>query len=148
MVRISFWLVGDILGGFFAIDRSSGGIVWNCNGIYGGDFGAVPEEAIFSWQYKTRVHDFGDNFIIFSSFGNHDYAGATGGNAQNTAPTVGREFYLELPASKKYHSLSPNTYNEFSSLFSDSWGSFDYLPNQQNATSRFTSYGQLPILRE
>ncbi|KAF7932993.1 uncharacterized protein EAE97_008760 [Botrytis byssoidea] len=130
----------------FAIDRSSGDIVWNYNGIYGGDFGAVPEEATFSWQYHTRVHDFDENFIIFSNFGNHDYAGATGGNAQNTAPTVGREFYLELPASKSYHPLSLNTYNESSSLFSDSWGSFDYLPNQQNATSRFMSYGQLPIL--
>ncbi|TGO25996.1 hypothetical protein BPAE_0068g00300 [Botrytis paeoniae] len=31
----------------FAIDRSSGDIVWNYNGIYGGDFGAVPEEATF-----------------------------------------------------------------------------------------------------
>ncbi|TGO56897.1 hypothetical protein BCON_0072g00430 [Botryotinia convoluta] len=132
----------------FAIDRSSGDIVWNYNGIYGEDFGAVPEEATFSWQYHTRVHDFGENFIIFSNFGNHDYAGAIGGNAQNTAPTVGREFYLELSASKNYHPLSLNTYNESSSLFSDSWGSFDYLPNQQNATSRFMSYGQLPILRE
>ncbi|TGO55542.1 hypothetical protein BOTNAR_0242g00080 [Botryotinia narcissicola] len=71
----------DKLLDVFAIDRSSGDIVWNYNGIYGGDFGAVPEEATFSWQYHTRVHDFGDNFIMFSNFGNHDYAGATGGNA-------------------------------------------------------------------
>ncbi|TGO13097.1 hypothetical protein BTUL_0077g00500 [Botrytis tulipae] len=49
----------------------------NYNGIYGGDFGAVPEEATFRLR-----------------------------------------------------------------------GSFDYLTNQQNATSRFMSYGQLPILRE
>ncbi|THV54571.1 hypothetical protein BGAL_0024g00360 [Botrytis galanthina] len=121
-----------------AIDRSSGDIVWNYNGIYGGDFGAVSEEATFA-----------NYFIIFSNFGNHDYAGATGGNAQNTALTVGREVYLKLPASKSYHPLPPNTYNESSlSLFSNSWGSFDYLPNQQNATSHFMSYGQLPILRE
>lgn len=31
-----------------AIDRSSGDIVWNYNGIYGGDFGAVSEEATFA----------------------------------------------------------------------------------------------------
>ncbi|TGO89396.1 hypothetical protein BPOR_0111g00060 [Botrytis porri] len=63
-------------------------------------------------------------------------------------PPVRHEFYLEHPASKTYSPLSLNTYNESTSLFSDSWSSSHYLPNHQNATSRFMSYGQLPILRE
>lgn len=79
-------------------------------------------------------------------FGNHNYAGANA--TSGTAPSVGRDFNLTLPASHSISPLTLNTYNESGSLWSDSWGSFDYLPTQQNATHRFMSYGQLPLLRE
>ncbi|KAJ6024910.1 hypothetical protein N7540_005707 [Penicillium herquei] len=130
----------------YAIDRKDGDIMWTFNGETGGDWGIVPEESSFRWQYHTRVHDYGSDFVIFSMFVNHNYAGANG--TSGTAPTVGREFRLSLPPSRDVSPLTLNTLNESSSLWSDSFGSMDYVPDQQNSTTRFLSYGQLPLLRE
>ncbi|PYI05161.1 hypothetical protein BO78DRAFT_419821 [Aspergillus sclerotiicarbonarius CBS 121057] len=129
----------------YAVDKSDGEIMWTFNGETGGDWGIVPEESSFRWQYHTRVHSSSPSSIIFSMFVNHNYAGANG--TSGTAPTVGREFRLNLPPT----SLSPltlNTFNESTSQWSDSFGSFDYVPANQNSTTRFISYGQLPLLRE
>ncbi|KAJ5718715.1 hypothetical protein N7488_004361 [Penicillium malachiteum] len=130
----------------YAVDRTGGEIMWTFNGDTGGDWGIVPEESSFRWQYHTRVHDYGSDFVIFPMFVNHNYAGANGNSG--TAPTVGREFHLSLPPSREVSPLTLNTLNESSSLWSDSFGSMDYVPDQQNSTTRFLSYGQLPLLRD
>jgi hypothetical protein len=79
-------------------------------------------------------------------FVNHNYAGANA--TMGSAPTVGREHFLVLPPSKEVSPLTLFTLNESLSLWSDSEGSYDYLPETETATSRFLGYGQLPLLRE
>ncbi|OJK03024.1 hypothetical protein ASPACDRAFT_40339 [Aspergillus aculeatus ATCC 16872] len=130
----------------YAVERPSGEVMWTFNGETGGDWGIIPEESSFRWQYHTRVREIGDDFVIFSMFVNHNYEGANA--TSGTAPTVGREFHLSLPPTKDMSPLTLNTFNESVSLWSDSFGSMDYVPDVQNTTTRFISYGQLPLLRE
>ncbi|PYH89814.1 hypothetical protein BO71DRAFT_487625 [Aspergillus ellipticus CBS 707.79] len=105
----------------YTVNRKDGDIMWTFNGETGGDWGIVPEESLFRWQYHTRVRDFGEDFVIFSMFVNHKLCW------------------------RKWHVRHRSHRGP---LWSDGFGSMDYLPDMQNSTTRFLSYGQLPLLRE
>ncbi|EXJ71352.1 uncharacterized protein A1O5_05159 [Cladophialophora psammophila CBS 110553] len=62
-----------------------GKILWEINGLDGGDFGKLPEGAAFSWQHFARIQSISSTQAVISWFGNNNYLPDLG----NMKPTTG-----------------------------------------------------------
>ncbi|KAK5312876.1 hypothetical protein LTR93_011147 [Exophiala xenobiotica] len=118
-----------------------GEILWEINGLTGGDFGELPDGGTFSWQHFARVQQLNSSQALISWFANNnDLTGQP-----NAKPSTGLTLLVTLPPNP---SSPPVLYTNYSDPESpiDAWsqGSFSYLPNG----NRFLGYGSNAVIAE
>ncbi|KEF55247.1 uncharacterized protein A1O9_08901 [Exophiala aquamarina CBS 119918] len=118
-----------------------GKILWHINGLDGGDFGQLPQGALFSWEHHARVIESSSSHAIISWFGNNNALPNQPGAKITTGVTLG----LALPPDpSKPPVLLTNLTDP--QLRTNTWsqGSFLHLPNG----NMFIGYGSEPVMIE
>ncbi|KIW91154.1 uncharacterized protein Z519_08049 [Cladophialophora bantiana CBS 173.52] len=118
-----------------------GKILWEINGLDGGDFGKLPEGAAFSWQHFARVQSINSTQAVISWFGNNNYLPDLG----DMKPTTGVTLQLTLPPDPSSPPVLITNLTD-PALRVDAWsqGSFLHLPNG----NMFMGYGSDPVMVE
>ena len=117
----------------------NGSVVWELNGVDGGDFGSIPSP--FHWQHHARAWNVTEEGMAVSVFNNK-----VSGNKVPEFQTEGIAYYLTMPAS---NSTPPRLLKRLQTneepLYSGTQGS--YTADLGNGNG-FIGYGFLPIARE
>ncbi|KAJ9502842.1 hypothetical protein H2202_001964 [Exophiala xenobiotica] len=120
----------------------TGKIIWEINGLDGGDFGALPEGGTFSWQHDARLETLNSSAALIHWFANN--------NDEFTAPSdikpsTGLTFLITLPPDPSSPPVLYTNYtNPQNPVGSWSQGSFQYLPNG----SALMGYGAYAVIEE
>ncbi|KAF2149730.1 hypothetical protein K461DRAFT_314839 [Myriangium duriaei CBS 260.36] len=115
-----------------------GKIIWEINGLNGGDFGSIPQGGHFSWQHNAEIRRISPSEVRISWFANNDVQ--TG----QTNITTGVELALTLPPNTTSPPrLISNVSDLIHPVYSFAEGSHQLLPNGD----RFLGYGYQPYIK-
>ncbi|KAI9687335.1 MAG: hypothetical protein M1822_002378 [Bathelium mastoideum] len=127
----------------YLLDRD-GNIVWTINGETGGDFGPLPDGAMFRWQHFARPHNITNSSIAISWFDNNNQALDNGTN-----PSIGLELLLSiqsLNSSGQGLQLVKRLVDSTDNIYADSQGSYE--SDLHNTGNGFMTYGEIPVIKE
>ncbi|KAJ9632968.1 hypothetical protein H2204_007536 [Knufia peltigerae] len=122
---------------------TDGKIIWEINGLDGGDFGKLPEGASFSWQHDARFSSINQASAFLTWFGNNNDEFTS---PNDLRPSTGLKLQVNLPPSRD---SPPTLINNFTDpqdpIGSWSQGSYQELPSGNGllgygATARVAEY--------
>ena len=120
---------------------SQGNVDWRLKGDTGGDFGTLPEGGTFRWQHHARPHNVTNTTFDLSIFNNNNQAV----DNSSSHPTDNLVYHLPFQPNNATPPVLTRNLPNNPPLFVDSQGS--YQPSLSNG-NQFTTFGQLPLMRE